>query len=79
MLQKDLALSSITKFNQRWNTSSKYLRPRIFCLEHAVQIEEIFRSKGGANILVICHSGEIVIMIHSTFLLFHSHIIPLFG
>ncbi|XP_044479854.1 probable lysine-specific demethylase ELF6 [Mangifera indica] len=56
MLQKDLTLSSKTKFNERWNTYSKYLRPRIFCLEHAVQIEEILRSKGGANILVICHS-----------------------
>ncbi|XP_031257332.1 probable lysine-specific demethylase ELF6 [Pistacia vera] len=65
MLQKDLALSSITKFNKRWNTSSKYLRPRIFCLEHAVQIEEIFRSKGGANILVVCHSDYQKIKAHA--------------
>jgi hypothetical protein len=34
------------------------LRPRIFCLEHGVQIEELLQSKGGANLLIICHSGE---------------------
>jgi hypothetical protein len=41
-----------------WNTSHKFLRPRIFCLEHGVQIEELLQSKGGANLLIICHSGE---------------------
>jgi hypothetical protein len=41
-----------------WNTSRKFLRPRIFCLEHGVQIEELLQSKGGANMLIICHSGE---------------------
>ncbi|KAH7547879.1 hypothetical protein JRO89_XS14G0031500 [Xanthoceras sorbifolium] len=56
VLPKDLHVPSITKFMRRWNTSSKFLRPRIFCLEHALQIEELLRSKGGANILVICHS-----------------------
>ncbi|KAJ4838142.1 hypothetical protein Tsubulata_035229 [Turnera subulata] len=39
-----------------WNTSCKFLRPRIFCLEHALQIEELLQSKGGANMLIICHS-----------------------
>ncbi|XP_056696344.1 lysine-specific demethylase ELF6 isoform X2 [Spinacia oleracea] len=38
-----------------WDTS-RFLRPRIFCLEHAVQIEELLRPRGGANMLVICHS-----------------------
>lgn len=41
-----------------WNTSSKFTRPRIFCLEHGVLIQELLQSKGGANMLVICHSGE---------------------
>ncbi|KAL3579350.1 hypothetical protein D5086_020854 [Populus alba] len=43
-----------------WNTSRKFLRPRIFCLEHGVQIEELLQSKGGANMLIICHSGSIL-------------------
>ncbi|KAG8493276.1 hypothetical protein CXB51_010828 [Gossypium anomalum] len=53
---KHSALPSITKFSHGWDTSNKYLRPRIFCLEHAVQVEELLRSKGGAKMLVICHS-----------------------
>ena len=56
---KDASLPSITKFSKGWDTSNKYLRPRIFCLEHAVQVEELLQSEGGAKILVICHSGEI--------------------
>lgn len=35
---------------------SRGLRPRIFCLEHAIQTEELLHTKGGANVLVICHS-----------------------
>lgn len=59
VLPKDLPVPSLTKFTKRWNTSSKFLRPRIFCLEHALQVKELLQTKGGANILVICHSGEI--------------------
>ncbi|KAL8159864.1 hypothetical protein V2J09_001401 [Rumex salicifolius] len=43
-------------FGESVNFSRGFLRPRIFCLEHAVQAEELLRPKGGANILVICHS-----------------------
>ncbi|GAB4836436.1 hypothetical protein Ancab_001348 [Ancistrocladus abbreviatus] len=46
----------VTKVEERWSTCDGFLRPRIFCLEHAVQIEELLRLKGGANMLVICHS-----------------------
>ncbi|XVE99292.1 hypothetical protein REPUB_Repub03eG0186000 [Reevesia pubescens] len=53
---KDAPSPSITKFSEGWDTSNKYLRPRIFCLEHAVQVEELLQSKGGAKVLVICHS-----------------------
>lgn len=54
---KDSTHQSLNKFNKCWDTSSKFLRPRIFCLEHAVQIVEMLQCKGGANVLVICHSG----------------------
>uniref|UniRef100_A0A2P2JMH8 Lysine-specific demethylase ELF6 n=2 Tax=Rhizophora mucronata TaxID=61149 RepID=A0A2P2JMH8_RHIMU len=49
-----------------WNTSSKFLRPRIFCLEHAIQIEELLQSKGGANLLIICHSDYQRMKAHAT-------------
>lgn len=54
---KDSPDQSLNKCNTRWNTSSKFLRPRIFCLEHAVRIVEMMQGKGGANVLIICHSG----------------------
>ncbi|CAN4114264.1 unnamed protein product [Withania somnifera] len=38
------------------DVSGGLVRPRIFCLEHAIQIEELLHTKGGANVLVICHS-----------------------
>ncbi|KAK9676179.1 hypothetical protein RND81_11G059700 [Saponaria officinalis] len=41
--------------DERWNTLG-VLKPRIFCLEHALQIKELLRLKGGVKILVICHS-----------------------
>ncbi|KAG2554721.1 hypothetical protein PVAP13_9KG592000 [Panicum virgatum] len=39
-----------------WNTSSIFARPRIFCLQHALEIEELFEGKGGVHALIICHS-----------------------
>ncbi|CAN1149007.1 Lysine-specific demethylase ELF6 [Linum perenne] len=39
-----------------WDISNKFLRPRVFCLEHGLQIRELLQSRGGANMLVICHS-----------------------
>ncbi|RLN19573.1 lysine-specific demethylase SE14-like [Panicum miliaceum] len=39
-----------------WNTSSTFARPRIFCLQHALEIEELFEGKGGVHALIICHS-----------------------
>ncbi|XWS66173.1 hypothetical protein CRYUN_Cryun05aG0177200 [Craigia yunnanensis] len=61
---KDATTPSITKFLEGWDTSNKYLRPRIFCLEHAVQVEELLQSKGGAKMLVICHSDYQKIKAH---------------
>ncbi|KDP44393.1 hypothetical protein JCGZ_20073 [Jatropha curcas] len=48
-----------------WNNSRKFLRPRIFCLEHGFQIEELLQSKGGANMLIICHSDFQKIKAHA--------------
>ncbi|KAJ6727270.1 LYSINE-SPECIFIC DEMETHYLASE [Salix purpurea] len=48
-----------------WNTYHKFLRPRIFCLEHGVLIEELLQSKGGANLLIICHSDYQKIKAHA--------------
>ncbi|XWS56424.1 hypothetical protein CRYUN_Cryun09bG0084200 [Craigia yunnanensis] len=62
---KDAPSPSITKCSEGWDTSNKYLRPRIFCLEHAVQVEELLQSKGGAKMLVICHSDYQKIKTHA--------------
>ncbi|XP_065872934.1 lysine-specific demethylase ELF6 [Euphorbia lathyris] len=48
-----------------WNNSNKFLRPRIFCLEHGLQIKELLRSKGGANRRIICHSDYQKIKAHA--------------
>ncbi|KAK3030708.1 hypothetical protein RJ639_037205, partial [Escallonia herrerae] len=53
---EDLTVSSQVKFSKGWVTSRGSERPRIFCLEHAIQIEKLLHSKGGANVLVLCHS-----------------------
>ncbi|GMI83386.1 hypothetical protein HRI_002007900 [Hibiscus trionum] len=62
---KDPPLPSITKFSEGWNTCNKYLRPRIFCLEHAAKVDELLQSKGGAKMLVICHSDYQKIKAHA--------------
>nr|XP_029119785.1 lysine-specific demethylase SE14 isoform X2 [Elaeis guineensis] len=47
--------------NTKWNTSNGFLRSRIFCLQHALEIEELLRCKGGAHVLIICHSDYLKI------------------
>ncbi|PNT78184.1 hypothetical protein BRADI_1g74997v3 [Brachypodium distachyon] len=39
-----------------WNVTSAFVRPRIFCLQHALEIEELLEGKGGSHALIICHS-----------------------
>ncbi|XP_062209913.1 probable lysine-specific demethylase SE14 [Phragmites australis] len=39
-----------------WNTSCMFARPRIFCLQHALEIELLLEGKGGVHALIICHS-----------------------
>ncbi|XP_051121353.1 lysine-specific demethylase ELF6 [Andrographis paniculata] len=57
--------SSTVENSKGWNISNVSLRPRIFCLEHAIEIEKLLSSKGGANILVICHSDFQKIKTHA--------------
>ncbi|XP_047180623.1 probable lysine-specific demethylase ELF6 [Vigna umbellata] len=73
---KEMPDQSLNKCSKCWNTSSKFFRPRIFCLGHAVQIVDMLQSKGGANVLIICHSdyqkikahaSEVAVEIHSAF------------
>ncbi|KZV24735.1 hypothetical protein F511_09209 [Dorcoceras hygrometricum] len=67
----------------RWNISNNFLKPRIFCLEHAMEIEELLCSKGGANVLVICHSDFEKIKAHAAVVAeeitspFHCNEVPL--
>lgn len=51
---EDKAESS-EKSNCEWNTSSRYIRPRIFCLEHTIELQRLLQSRGGLKFLVICH------------------------
>ncbi|KAL0452151.1 UNVERIFIED_CONTAM: putative lysine-specific demethylase ELF6 [Sesamum latifolium] len=59
------AFSSQVKIAKGWNISNVSLKPRIFCLEHAIEIEGLLSSKGGANVLVICHSDFQKIKTHA--------------
>ncbi|KAA8539296.1 hypothetical protein F0562_025988 [Nyssa sinensis] len=62
---KDLPVSLKAQLDNGSSSSSGFLRPRIFCLEHAIQIEELLHSKGGVNVLVICHSDFQKIKAHA--------------
>ncbi|KAK6144758.1 hypothetical protein DH2020_021578 [Rehmannia glutinosa] len=53
---KHEAVSSKVEIAKGWNISNASQKPRIFCLEHAIEIETLLNSKGGVNVLVICHS-----------------------
>ncbi|KAK9168740.1 hypothetical protein Syun_000880 [Stephania yunnanensis] len=64
-LPKQQSASKIDEISHKWNTSNRFLRPRIFCLEHALEIEDLLRSKGGANMLIICHSAYPKIKAHA--------------
>ncbi|XP_024031706.1 probable lysine-specific demethylase ELF6 [Morus notabilis] len=65
-LMVDLPLPSTIMSKNGWNANNKSLRPRSFCLEHAVEIVELLQSKGGANVIVICHSDYQKIKAHAT-------------
>ncbi|KAL3650010.1 hypothetical protein CASFOL_006413 [Castilleja foliolosa] len=50
------AASSKVKNAKECDFSNVSLKPRVFCLEHAIEIEKLLSLKGGVNALVICHS-----------------------
>lgn len=50
--------SSANTPGKQWNLSIRSLRPRVFCLEHAIQTVDLLCSRGGANVLGLCHSGN---------------------
>lgn len=52
--QEIMTLSS-EKSDCEWKTSSRYIRPRIFCLEHTIELQRLLQSRGGLKFLVICH------------------------
>ncbi|XP_073122229.1 lysine-specific demethylase ELF6 [Henckelia pumila] len=56
---------STVEITERWNVSNAFSKPRLFCLEHAMEIEELLCSEGGANVLVICHSDFEKIKAHA--------------
>ncbi|VVB13157.1 unnamed protein product [Arabis nemorensis] len=54
--QGEIDAQKITSLSDgEWNTSSRYIRPRIFCLEHTVELQRLLQSRGGLKFLVICH------------------------
>ncbi|KAH9302887.1 hypothetical protein KI387_014470, partial [Taxus chinensis] len=38
-----------------WKPAKGFLRPRVFCLEHALEMKEQLQPMGGAHILILCH------------------------
>ncbi|EOA19804.1 hypothetical protein CARUB_v10000051mg [Capsella rubella] len=52
--QEIMTLSS-EKSHCEWKTSSRYIRPRIFCLEHTIELQRLLQSKDGMKFLIICH------------------------
>ncbi|KAL3520728.1 hypothetical protein ACH5RR_018877 [Cinchona calisaya] len=60
-----VTVSSAVKPDRGWNLSTGYLRPQLFCLEHAIETVELLRPEGGANVLGICHSDFQKIKAHS--------------
>ena len=42
----------------KWDTVDQSVTPRTFCLEHALQVQNVLQLNScRANVLVICHSG----------------------
>ncbi|MCL7042537.1 hypothetical protein MKW94_025569 [Papaver nudicaule] len=54
------------KVDGQWSRVDGFLRPRIFCLEHGLEIKELLHSKGGAEVLIICHSAYQKIKSHAS-------------
>lgn len=59
----------------KWDVPNILLRPRVFCLQHAIEVEELLRDKGGGDTRVICHSGEKSFV--DTLNFFYTYIMPI--
>lgn len=68
-----IAVASVVNPESGWNLSTGYLRPQLFCLEHAIETVELLRPKGGANVLGICHSGNDRLMIFQLIIIINMH------
>ncbi|OVA18043.1 JmjC domain [Macleaya cordata] len=62
---KGLPIHPKGQVGKEWSRSNGFLRPRVFCLEHGLEIEELLHSQGGANVLIICHSAYPKIKAHA--------------
>ncbi|XP_042017437.1 probable lysine-specific demethylase ELF6 [Salvia splendens] len=58
-------VSPDVKIDMGWDISDVSRKSRIFCVEHAIEIEKLLSSRGGANVLVICHSDFQKIKAHA--------------
>ncbi|XP_010543545.1 PREDICTED: probable lysine-specific demethylase ELF6 [Tarenaya hassleriana] len=63
---QEILIPAPSRFECGWNTSCRYSRPRIFCLEHAVEVQKLVRLRGGVKVLVICHKDFLKIRAHAT-------------
>ncbi|KAG7554063.1 JmjN domain [Arabidopsis suecica] len=52
---QEITTLSSEKSDCEWKSSSRYIRPRIFCLEHTIELQRLLQSRGGLKFLVICH------------------------
>ncbi|KAG2262516.1 hypothetical protein Bca52824_069595 [Brassica carinata] len=48
---QEITAQSSEKSDCEWNTSSRYTRPRIFCLEHTIELQRLLQSRGGLKFL----------------------------
>lgn len=54
---QEITTLSSEKSDCEWKTSSRYIRPHIFCLEHTIELQRLLQPRGGLKFLVICHKG----------------------
>lgn len=56
--QTNIPVTSVGKgrTSSLWKPCKGFMRPHVFCLEHALQVEEQLRALGGAHLLILCHA-----------------------
>ncbi|KAH9324497.1 hypothetical protein KI387_004675 [Taxus chinensis] len=65
-------IPDISALNERnaslWKPSNGIMRPHVFCLEHALEVEERLHSMGGVHMLLLCHANYVKIEEQAKFL-----------